>query len=220
MGLTKTIRGSFPWTNKLQQAVNTLNDGDLILDLGCGKKGSLRRLEVKRELKIYGVDAYDPADKDIFFDFKRLDISKEKLPFDDNFFDFIIINHVLEHIINPHDVMMEINRVLKKGGRLYMETPSTRSLFLPSLNVSKKDDSPINFFDDPTHLRPFNKCSISRLCKQTNFSIIKVGLHPDIAKWFMSPVYLITGLLTLNRGKLARGMRSLVGWAVFCIAKK
>lgn len=220
MGLTNTIREFFPWSNKLQQTANRLNDGDLVLDLGCGKKGSLRKVKVKRNLKIYGVDAYDPFDKEMFFEFTRLDISNEKLPFDDNFFDFIILNHVLEHIINPLDIMIEINRVLKKGGYLYIETPSTRSLFLPSLKASKKDDSPINFFDDPSHLRPYNKCSISRVCRQANFSIDKVGLHPDLARLFMSPVYLIVGILTLNRGKLARGLRSLVGWAVFCIARK
>ena len=38
------------------------------------------------------------------------------LPFEDNSFDLIFCNHVLEHIPNDKKAMQELFRVLKKGG--------------------------------------------------------------------------------------------------------
>lgn len=45
----------------------------------------------------------------------------EKLPFEDNEFDFVICNQVLEHVENPHKFLTEQMRVAKQG---YLETPS------------------------------------------------------------------------------------------------
>ena len=44
----------------------------------------------------------------------KIDITK--IDFDDNHFDFIICNHVLEHIIDDLKAMKELFRVLKPGG--------------------------------------------------------------------------------------------------------
>lgn len=45
----------------------------------------------------------------------------ENLPFKENEFDYVICNHVLEHVDNPDRFMNEQARVAKRG---YMETPS------------------------------------------------------------------------------------------------
>lgn len=45
----------------------------------------------------------------------------ENLPFKDNEFDYVICNHVLEHVDNPARFLQEQSRVAKRG---YMETPS------------------------------------------------------------------------------------------------
>ncbi len=45
------------------------------------------------------------------------------LPFDDNTYDFIICNHVLEHIVNDHQAMKELYRILKPGGTAILMVP-------------------------------------------------------------------------------------------------
>lgn len=50
-----------------------------------------------------------------------LDVSKQKLPFNDNYFDFVYCRHVLEDLYNPFILLDEINRVSNSG---YIETPS------------------------------------------------------------------------------------------------
>ena len=49
------------------------------------------------------------------------------LPFEDNFFDTIFCNHVLEHIPNDRKAMEELYRVLKKGGTGIFQIPQDLS---------------------------------------------------------------------------------------------
>lgn len=50
-----------------------------------------------------------------------LEADGENLPFKDNEFDYVICNHVLEHVDNPIKFLQEQSRVAKRG---YIETPS------------------------------------------------------------------------------------------------
>ena len=45
------------------------------------------------------------------------------LPFEDNTYDLILCNHVLEHITNDRKALKELYRVLKKGGTLIAQVP-------------------------------------------------------------------------------------------------
>ncbi len=51
----------------------------------------------------------------------KMDI--RKMPFKDEEFDFVMCNHVLEHIDNDLQAMKEIYRVLKKGGKAIVQVP-------------------------------------------------------------------------------------------------
>ena len=46
-----------------------------------------------------------------------------KLPLEDDYFDLIICNHVLEHIENDEDAIKELYRVLKKDGKAILQVP-------------------------------------------------------------------------------------------------
>lgn len=52
---------------------------------------------------------------------KRADITD--IPFDDNTFDFILCNHVLEHIPDDGKAMSELYRVMKPGGSGIFQVP-------------------------------------------------------------------------------------------------
>ena len=49
------------------------------------------------------------------------------LPFDDNTYDIIFCNHVLEHIPNDEKAMLELYRVLKPGGMAILQIPQDLS---------------------------------------------------------------------------------------------
>jgi len=44
-------------------------------------------------------------------------------PFKDNSFDVVEASHVLEHLDRPFDVMRELHRILKPGGKLILKVP-------------------------------------------------------------------------------------------------
>jgi len=57
-----------------------------------------------------------------------------KLPFENNQFDWVICNHVLEHIPDDHAAMKAIFDVLKKGGKAILQVP-----WSPLLDHTKED---------------------------------------------------------------------------------
>jgi len=53
-----------------------------------------------------------------------IDVSAEKLPFQDETFDMVLAIEVIEHLINPDHCIKECRRVLKSGGILLLFTPN------------------------------------------------------------------------------------------------
>ena len=61
--------------------------------------------------------------------FKKCNLTKDKIPFNENTFDVILFNEVFEHLsVSPNLVFNEISRVLKTGGILIFQTPNCTSL--------------------------------------------------------------------------------------------
>lgn len=58
------------------------------------------------------------------------------IPFQENTFDVVFCNHVLEHVTDDHKSMTEILRVLKPGGWAMLQSPKD-----PALRVTKEDPS-------------------------------------------------------------------------------
>lgn len=56
-------------------------------------------------------------------DYTQFIADAHKIPLPDEYFDCVIIQAVLEHVLNPVKVVSEIYRVLKKEGLVYSEVP-------------------------------------------------------------------------------------------------
>ena len=73
------------------------------------------------------------------------------LPFQDNQYDLILCNHVLEHVTRDLKAMAELYRVLKKGGTLIAQVPISEedqthfktTILLILMNVPKFLDNTI-----------------------------------------------------------------------------
>lgn len=53
-------------------------------------------------------------------------LSGSTLPFDDDWFDVIVINDILEHVPDPERLLHDCHRVLKQNGVLLLHTPRTK----------------------------------------------------------------------------------------------
>jgi len=61
--------------------------------------------------------------------FTGLNLRKSPLPYESSYFDCVILCEVLEHLnFNPLPVLLEINRVLKEGGIIYIGMPNLASI--------------------------------------------------------------------------------------------
>lgn len=56
-----------------------------------------------------------------------VDLNK-RLPFEDESFDFAVLQEVFEHLENPAHVVREFNRILKPGGHWVLTTPNSSCL--------------------------------------------------------------------------------------------
>lgn len=61
---------------------------------------------------------------DLFSPLADVKMDIHKIPFDDNSFDVLFCNHVMEHVEDDVLCMKEVNRVLKPGGFAILQVPS------------------------------------------------------------------------------------------------
>ncbi len=94
-----------------------------------------------------------------------------KLPYENNEFDMILCNHVLEHIIEDTLAMSEIYRVLKPGGKAILQVPISYkigSTYEDNSIISEKERE--EHFGQFDHVRIYGKDYIDRL-KKTGFIV-------------------------------------------------
>lgn len=80
----------------------------------------LRKFKKMKNLDYTSADLFSPI----------VDVKADilDLPFDDESFDIVICNHVLEHIEDDRKAMSELYRVIKKGGWGILQVPMKNSL--------------------------------------------------------------------------------------------
>ncbi|MGN9165035.1 class I SAM-dependent methyltransferase [Tissierellaceae bacterium HCP3S3_D8] len=103
-----------------------------VLDIGCGAGGKTLFYASQGVEKVWGIEVVDHYEEEANalaqkkgledkFEFVLGDAAN--IPFDDNSFDTIIMNDAMEHVDEPLEVLRECHRVLKPGGRLYVNFP-------------------------------------------------------------------------------------------------
>ena len=137
------------------------NKGSL-LDLGCGR-GDMLQAFSKIGFEASGVDL-SPASAEINkpLKVKVTDLAKEDLPYEKESFDFIFSKSVIEHIHDPSFLIKESFRVLKKGGKSVILTPSwVHNAWGP-------------FYLDHTHVTPFTQYSLKNIMILSGYKNVKV----------------------------------------------
>ena len=154
-----------------------------MLDIGAGNHSATKAKQVFPQCEYHGVDMekdYNNSEEDFMLmkAFYEMDLTKlnfSSIP--DNYFDAILMVHVIEHLFNGDEVVKGLLPKLKPGGYMYMEYPGEKSTRLPTMKGS------LNFKDDPTHVRVYSVKELSKVFEDNGCKVLKGGLRRNT--WFM-----------------------------------
>jgi len=207
-----------------QRFTRLIPAGGSVLDVGCWDYSFLRHCESigVTDLKHSGIDRegtlVPPPEG---YSFAELDLDSARFPFPSASFDAVVASHVIEHLTNPIQLMDEIFRVLKRGGLLYLECPSDRSLRLPSMPFKHEESRSLNFYDDPTHIgRPHTPQSLYRLFRMYDAEVLESKYMVSGRVRLAFPKALLWALLRRDAALLEHTMWWAFGFAVYGIARK
>ncbi len=114
------------WDDKLYRdyLLNFINPDTVILDIGAGA-GIISEMNFRGIAKeVYGVDPDNRVKHNLYLDFSFIGFGEDMKFFEDDKFDVVFCDNVLEHVERPLPFLKEVNRVLKVGGRFISKTPN------------------------------------------------------------------------------------------------
>jgi len=169
-----------------------------VLEIGCGKGYLLNELKKEGIYECFGIEPSPTASKFAMENF-GLNIKNELFNGKSAFtflFDVVILVDVIEHLNNPREVFNNIRRVLKPGGIVIVSTGN-----INSLNY-KLFGKYWGYFRSWEHISFFNKNSINKLCKLTNFEIIEIKKFSYNGSLFKNIITIVVNFLLLGKNIL------------------
>ena len=207
-----------PWIDTRAAFVADTPRNGSLLDLGSSDGQTLCHMsELRPDLSFASVDiAGKPARVPDNTTFAKADLESDKLPWSDNSFEAITCMHVVEHMKTGKTLWSEIARLLKPGGRVYLETPGPESVTTQSPPATFRGKITLNFYDDPTHIRPVSIAELASAASAVGLAVKRTGRSRN---WLFAGAYPLLSLLPETRKRYVAKLHWL-GWSVYLIAQK
>jgi ubiquinone/menaquinone biosynthesis C-methylase UbiE len=161
-----------------------------LLDIGCGDGGGLSVVQSILSQAVIGIDVSSEglkASRDAGISVARASPSGLDLPFRDNVFATLTAFEVIEHLLEPLELLREAYRVLQTGGVLAITTPNLVSWY--NRVLIGMGFQPVNYeisfeevFDRPFwkshgvqgHIRIFTPNLLKKAIKLSGFKEVRV----------------------------------------------
>jgi len=137
-----------------------------VLDFGCGAGGFLEMAK-QSAMSVSGIEleralqsSFQERKLNIFSNLKEAQEKNEK-------YDIITAFHVVEHLQNPKDILMELSQLLEEGGEMIVEVPNSDNALL-TLYENKAFQ---NFTYWSQHLFLFNAKTMKELIIQSGLKL-------------------------------------------------
>lgn len=145
--------------------------GGRLLDVGCGN-GEFLQLAIEMGWRAEGID----------FDMQAVGAARasslnvvcgciEDFKEKSGQFDVITVSHVIEHVHDPASLLVQVHRLLKPDGMLWIETPNIDSFGARKFGRNWRGIEP------PRHLQLFNIKSLGFLLKSIGFGDLQQQWH-------------------------------------------
>ena len=139
-----------------------------VLDFGCAT-GTFLACAGESGWEIHGAEvssyAADIAGKRLGIEIYTGDVFKS---YDEEYFDLLTLHHALEHIRNPLELLVNISRILRKNGILFIEVPNFSSNEARVYKGQWEDLRP------EQHIYHFSPQSMQLLIEQAGYELVKI----------------------------------------------
>ena len=176
------------------------NKDSKILEVGFGNGQLLLTLKQSGYGYLYGSDFTDRMFSSLREKGIKLSCTdiEESFPFND-LFDVIILNNVIEHFLQPMQVLKKCKNNLTRSGKIILITPNSSAV---EFKIFKKYWAG---YHAPRHTFLFNSENIKLVSKKLGFSNIIIEETTDPGQWAIS-VQNVLQDFTLTKTKLKNGM--------------
>lgn len=176
---------------ELERLSKELGNFENVLDVGCGNQLYKKFISCKNYV---GIDVEVSGHSSLF---KKVDkfFDGKSIPFPNNYFDFILCSEVLEHALEPIDLVKEMRRVLKINGVILLTVPS----------MWGEHETPYDF-------RRYTSFGIKKLAKDVNLKILNFKKEdPGILS------FLRLGLSEINASKSGRFKKTIAKFWIYVL---
>jgi SAM-dependent methyltransferase len=178
--------------------------GGQLLDVGCGGGHFLARMQSLGWL----VRGVEPDAEAVRIARGQLDLNVcqgtlADAHFPPNEFDAITMNHVIEHVPHPVELLQECRRVLKVDGRLVVVTPNARSLGRMHFGRAWRG------WETPRHLFLFTPETLGICAERAG---LKIAILRTTAR--LAPVIWVASIRLRDKHLSSPAQDEMTGWGV------
>lgn len=152
---------------------NLVRTGSRVLDVGCGTGGTLQYLCGSRQCEVVGLEpnhSRATVAQEIGVTIHEITLDQAD-PTTLGTFDYVMFLDVLEHLANPHEVLVGAGRLLKPGGLVIVSVPNVAhwsvrlGLLFGNFNYTEAG------IMDATHLRWFTRRTVTNMVQSAGYAL-------------------------------------------------
>ena len=165
------------------------------IDVGCATGFFINGIKNHSQWEVFGTDfgesAVRYAREKLHLDVRHGDLVDAGFP--EAYFDYVHLNNVLEHVLNPVPLLQECRRIIKPDGIFFFSVPNGFNDSLDLINFNKIEKKParsknghIFFFPAKTLLMLFSKIGFEIVQKKTSSlkrGFRSIGYLPRKSDW-------------------------------------
>lgn len=155
-----------------------IEPGTTCLDVGCWTGNIGQKLINEKNCTVDGIDRYENVlEKAKLVGYRNLfkfDLNQDIIDLGDNRYDIVIFADVLEHTINPQEILRNLKKYVKPTGKIIISVPNVAFILNRLLLlVGKWDYTQFGTLDN-THLRFFTIKTGRKLVSDAGYNVEKV----------------------------------------------
>lgn len=161
-----------------------------ILEIGGGEFSTLKALGAKYPSELWGVDLYVPQAQGIHFVHGSVELDETRRKIPNDYFDLILANDVLEHLVDTELFLNMVFQKLRAGGYFVCSVPNARQVrFIFHLFFLGNFPRTNSGFFDRTHVRWFCRKDVIGFAQNAGLDLVDYGASGKLVpRWLQRSV--------------------------------